>query len=268
MKYSIIASIFVFLFLNACNPDINTNQKNIKHQLSKKRKKYNKKKLTPKAEVKPNQEEDHNKKIKNTPLDDLINLIKKANAEREEYVKRFDEEPENQYGMSIFKELGWWGKDGSSKGENIAANTERSKNYRKKIYSALSDIDTNQLKKVSEIVMLSKQTQGLFNTLSAFGNTLDQVIIDLYSKKDYLNKLEISNIEKLKNSFEKILSIKKDVSGELNQLLLDYENDTNNIKTNAAELKSYVIKLHNQILEKKEKENELKNEIFSLIENL
>ncbi|MGF7101841.1 protein involved in sex pheromone biosynthesis [Borreliella kurtenbachii] len=37
MKYNIIASMAVFLFLTACNPDFNTNQKDVKHQSSKKR---------------------------------------------------------------------------------------------------------------------------------------------------------------------------------------------------------------------------------------
>ncbi|WP_235633194.1 hypothetical protein [Borreliella mayonii] len=31
MKYNIIVGIFVFLFLTACNPDFNTNQKDVKY---------------------------------------------------------------------------------------------------------------------------------------------------------------------------------------------------------------------------------------------
>ncbi|WP_363325307.1 hypothetical protein QIA31_04835 [Borreliella turdi] len=49
MKYNIIASIFVFLFLIACNPDFNTNQKYVKHQ-------SNNKSLNSKIEETPNQE--------------------------------------------------------------------------------------------------------------------------------------------------------------------------------------------------------------------
>ncbi|WNY69110.1 virulence associated lipoprotein [Borreliella lusitaniae] len=274
MKYSIIASIFVFLFLNACNPDVNINQKKIKHQSSKKRTKYNKKKLTPKAEVKPNQEvtpkaeakpnqeEDHNKKIKNTPLDDLINLIKKANAEREEYVKRFDKEPEDQYGMLVFKEFGWVDK---KDGEKLAANTERSNRYRKNVYSALYTIDTNQLKTVSEIIIKAGKTQGTLNTISLHEGKIADTIVDLYSKKDTLNKLEISDIEKLTNSFKKILSIKKDVSDAVNQLLLDYKNDKNNIKTNTDELKSSLTALQKQLREKETETDKLKEEISSLM---
>ncbi|WNY67272.1 virulence associated lipoprotein [Borreliella lusitaniae] len=264
MKYSIIVSIFVFLFLNACNPDVNTNQKNIKHQSSKKRAKDNKKKLTSKEEVKPNQEEDHDKKIKNTPLDDLINLIKKANAEREKYIQRFNKEPEDQYGMLVFKEFGWVDKED---GEKLAANTERSNRYRKNVYSALYTIDTNQLKRVSEIIIKAGKTQGTLNTLSLHEGKIDNIIVDLYSTKDTdtLKKLEISDIEKLTNSFKKILSIKKEVSDTVNQLLLDYENDKNKIKTNTDKLKSYLTTLQKQLQEKETETDKLKEEISSLM---
>ncbi|WP_424632664.1 CRASP family complement regulator-acquiring lipoprotein [Borreliella lusitaniae] len=303
MKYSIIVSIFVFLFLNACNPDINTNQKNIKHQSSKKRAKDNKKKLTSKAEIKPkqevtskaevkpkqevtpkaevkpkqevtpkaevkpkqeakpNQEEDRNKKIKNTPLDDLINLIKKANAEREKYVKRFDEEPEDQYGILAFKELSW----GGEKSENIAEKSERSNRYRKNVYSALYTIDTNQFKTVSEIIIKAGKEQGTLNTLSLHESKIDDTIVELSSKKDSLNKLNISDIEKLTNSFKKILSIKKEVSDKVNQLLLDYKNDKNKIKTNTTELESYLTTLQKQLQEKETETDKLKEEISSLM---
>ncbi|WKC84886.1 virulence associated lipoprotein [Borreliella lusitaniae] len=316
MKYSIIASIFVCLFLNACNPDVNTNQKNINHQSSKKITKDNKKKLTPKAETKPNQEvnppkeeaklnqevtptpkkevkpnqevtppkeetkpnqevnlykaeatpnqeEDGNKKTKNISLNDLI---KKANTEREKYIKRIDEEPENQYGMWIFKELSWMGE----KNERTHQNTERSKKFRKEVYSALYTIDTNQLETVSDIIMEAKEIGLIFNALSIIEIKIDKTIVELTSKKDSLNKLNISDIEKLTNSFEKILSTKKEISDTFKQLLLDYKNDTNNIKTNTTELKSHVINIHNQILEKKEKEiDTLKDEIISpLMEKL
>ncbi|MBB6043500.1 hypothetical protein HNP68_001122 [Borrelia yangtzensis] len=43
MKYNIIVSMFVLLFLTACNPSFNTNQKEIKYPYSKKKLKSNKK---------------------------------------------------------------------------------------------------------------------------------------------------------------------------------------------------------------------------------
>ncbi|WP_080563936.1 hypothetical protein [Borreliella garinii] len=62
MKYNIIVSMLVFLFLTACNPDFNTNQKDVKHQSSKKRLKSNQKGLKSKTEVTQNQEEPKIKK--------------------------------------------------------------------------------------------------------------------------------------------------------------------------------------------------------------
>ncbi|WP_411162110.1 hypothetical protein [Borreliella garinii] len=139
MKYNIIVSMFVFLFLTACNPDFSTNQKDVKHQSSRKRLKSNQKRLKsnqkrlksnqkrlksnqkglksnqkglkPKTEVdqnqeaNQNQEADQNKITKNTLLDNLRNLIEKVNKDRKKYVKRLEEEPLNQYGILAFKEL-------------------------------------------------------------------------------------------------------------------------------------------------------------------
>ncbi len=70
MKYYTIISIFVWL-LTACNPDSNTNEKR-----------------TPSKGIISNQNADSDKRIKNKLLDDLINLIEKANADREKYVKK------------------------------------------------------------------------------------------------------------------------------------------------------------------------------------
>ncbi|OEN14740.1 hypothetical protein BHF43_26465 [Escherichia coli] len=60
----------------------------------------------------------------------------------------------------------------------------------------------------------------------------------LYPKKDILDKLEISDLQKLKNLLEKLLSTKADISKTLKQLLLDYQNNENYIKTDINGLKS------------------------------
>ncbi|WP_029359622.1 MULTISPECIES: CRASP family complement regulator-acquiring lipoprotein [Borreliella] len=60
----------------------------------------------------------------------------------------------------------------------------------------------------------------------------------LYPKKDILDKLEISDLQKLKNLLEKLLSTKADISKTLKQLLLDYQNNENSIKTDINGLKS------------------------------
>ncbi|WP_363324827.1 CRASP family complement regulator-acquiring lipoprotein [Borreliella tanukii] len=54
----------------------------------------------------------------------------------------------------------------------------------------------------------------------------------------------------MKESFEKILSTIKSVSETSKQLLLDYQNDKNFIKTDVNKLKFHVNTLRNQILEK------------------
>ncbi len=43
----------------------------------------------PNQEANPNQEKTSNKRIKNTPLDDLRNLIETANIDRQKYVKNW-----------------------------------------------------------------------------------------------------------------------------------------------------------------------------------
>ncbi|ACN93374.1 virulent strain associated lipoprotein (plasmid) [Borreliella finlandensis] len=102
--------------------------------------------------------------------------------------------------------------------------------------------------------MLSGQMQGMFNTLEAIGYTLANLLIPLYSKKDNLEKLEISNLKKLKNSFEKLVSTTTTVSKMRHQLLLDYQNDKNHIRIDENKLKSHEDTLYNhQIGEKRKK---------------
>lgn len=85
------------------------------------------------------------------------------------------------------------------------------------------------------------------------GSAIDDVIVSLYSKKDTLNKLEILDLENLKNSFEKLLSIRTVVSEMLNQLLLDYKSNKNSIKTNNVELEFHVYARLKQIIKKVKK---------------
>lgn len=81
-------------------------------------------------------------------------------------------------------------------------------------------------------------------------------------KKDTLGKLDISNLKRLKNLFEKLLSIKTIVSKMSKRLLLDYQNNENFIKTDNAKLGSYVVALSNQIQEKYNEAERLKSEII------
>ncbi|WP_029358540.1 CRASP family complement regulator-acquiring lipoprotein (plasmid) [Borreliella garinii] len=85
------------------------------------------------------------------------------------------------------------------------------------------------------------------------GSAIDDAIVSLYSKKDTLNKLEILDLENLKNSFEKLLSIRTVVSEMINQLLLDYKSNKNSIKTNNIKLEFHVYARLKQIIKKVKK---------------
>ncbi|AJY73031.1 virulence associated lipoprotein [Borreliella afzelii] len=303
MKYNIIVSLFVFLFL-ACNPDFNTNQKDIKYHSSKKglksnkkRIKSNKKGLSPKTEVNQKNQEvadqnqevadqnqevadqnqevadqnqevadqnqevaDQNQRKKNMLLNDLRNLIEKANADKEKYEKRLKEEPTDQYGIWAFKRLRWH----EEPRETVSDNSERSKAYRKLTYGILNDMDTSELKKFSEIIILANEVEGIFNTSSALGGNIDYVIIHLYPKKDNLDKLGISDLENLKDLFEKLLSTKAIVSKMLKQLLLDYQDNKNSIQTDTTKLKLHVEEIIKQIEENQEEAEKLKSDILSI----
>ncbi|WP_210372505.1 virulence associated lipoprotein [Borreliella garinii] len=244
MKYNTIISIFVCIFLAACNSDSNTNEKRI-----------------PGKGVTSNQVADYDGKIKNKLLDDLINLIEKANADREKYVKKMEEEPSDQYGMlAVFGSMYW----AESPRELISdTSSERSIRYRRHVYSILLNaIETNELKKFSEIRILSIKVLEIFSLFNLFGSTLDDVVVHLYSKKDTLGKLDTSNLKRLKNLFEKLLSIKTIVSKMSKHLLLDYQNNKNSIKTDKTKLGSYVVALSNQIQEKYNEAERLKSEII------
>ncbi|WP_373589146.1 CRASP family complement regulator-acquiring lipoprotein, partial [Borreliella afzelii] len=67
---------------------------------------------------------------------------------------------------------------------------------------------------------------------------------------------------------EKLLSTKADVSKMLNQLLLDYQNDTNSIQTDTAKLEPRVTTFSNQMLEKQKEAENIRNEIFTIQKNL
>ncbi|MBB6213672.1 virulence associated lipoprotein (plasmid) [Borreliella californiensis] len=193
---------------------------------------------------------------------DLRNLIEQAHADNEKYKKKLEEEPENQYGLlEAFKLIFW----SSSKEVNIKAsdNSRISKKYRKNIYSTLN-IDDNKLENFSKMLTASPQMLEVFSTLNDLGNIFEEVIVSLYSKKETLEELGIPNLDKLKNLFEKLLSIKTTVSEIMHQLLLDYQNNKNGINTDINKLGSHAKIIYNQILVKEIEAYELQREIFSI----
>ncbi|WP_325064253.1 virulence associated lipoprotein [Borreliella bavariensis] len=187
--------------------------------------------------------------------------MEKVNKDRTKYVKRLEEESSEQYKILAFKELSW--KDTK---ETTADNSEKAKIYRQRTYTVLNDMNADKLKKFSEIIMLSKQTEGLFNTFNSFGATIEDTFVFLLypNKKDNLEKLEISDLDRLKNSIEKFLSIRTMISKMLAQLLLDYKNNNNSIQIDNSKLNSYLATISNQIKEQNEEAIKLKNNIFSI----
>uniref|UniRef100_UPI003B21CFE3 virulence associated lipoprotein n=1 Tax=Borreliella californiensis TaxID=373543 RepID=UPI003B21CFE3 len=144
-----------------------------------------------------------------------------------------EKEPENQYEVQAFKKINW------GKGtEDIFENSERSVRFRRHTYTLLSTLDIDELKEFSDI-MQKGIVLKIFLTFSILGGILDIVNDHLYPKKDSLNKLGISDLKTLKNSFDKILSIIESVSGMSKQLILDYRNNKNLIKIDINELKSH-----------------------------
>ncbi|WKC76532.1 virulence associated lipoprotein [Borreliella valaisiana] len=161
--------------------------------------------------------------------------------------------------MSIFDFLDW----GEGQ-EKASANTDRSIRYRRHSYTFLSRIDDSKLKEFSDIIVLTENATLFFNIFNKLGGVLNKVADYLYSKKDTLNNLNISDLEKIKESCEKILSIIKSVSETSKQLLLDYQNNKNLIKEDVDKLKSHINTLHNQMLEKIIEAEKLQNIILSI----
>ncbi len=65
----------------------------------------------------------------------------------------------------------------------------------------------NNLGEFSKILMLSGQAE-ILNVFSRLGGFLDSAIVNLYSKKETLDKLDTSDLEKIKNYFKELWSIK------------------------------------------------------------
>ncbi|WP_267128489.1 CRASP family complement regulator-acquiring lipoprotein (plasmid) [Borrelia sp. CA_690] len=74
-------------------------------------------------------------------------------------------------------------------GEQLSSNTEKSKAYRKRVYSILNTINDDALKNFSEIVMASGQTQGIFNILNSLGNAFEEMVDFFYPKKRQPRKI-------------------------------------------------------------------------------
>ncbi|MCD2401576.1 virulence associated lipoprotein [Borreliella bissettiae] len=168
-----------------------------------------------------------------------------------------ENEPEDQYGVAAFIRLNW-----GAGTERMSDNTERSIRYIRHTYTVLSPLVPDKLKEFSDIIAnINKLAPAInmFNSFSTIGVVLDIILDRLYPKQDNLDKLDISDLETLKNSFEQLLSIKGGVAGRIVQLLKDYKN----LKTDVDKLKSYSNKLVNEIKQLAKEAENLKSLIVS-----
>ncbi len=83
-------------------------------------------------------------------------------------------------------------------------------------------------------------------------------------KKDALNKANTLDLEKIKNSLKQLFSIRKFFSTSIKQILLDYQKNTNSIKTEDSKLEEYLGTILNQFNEKNKEVGNLKNTILSI----
>uniref|UniRef100_UPI00124459F7 CRASP family complement regulator-acquiring lipoprotein n=1 Tax=Borreliella turdi TaxID=57863 RepID=UPI00124459F7 len=205
------------------------------------------------------EQEEYDKIIKNELISNLRNLIEISNVDREKYEKKFEEETADQYGITLFKSLHW----GRFDQEWISSDSRRSRNFRKHVYAALIDMDSNDWGVFTEILLISGNGV-ILNNLNGYGGSLDPSIVHLYSKKDTLDKLDISDLEKLKNYFEELWSIKKDLSKIFIQILLAYKDNNNLIKTDNSKLRSYATPLFEQVKAKTRRTEVLVGKITSI----
>ncbi|XOU12972.1 complement regulator-acquiring protein (plasmid) [Borreliella americana] len=265
MKYHVITTILVFLFL-ACRPDFNADKKEIKYPPTEKSKpktedskqKESKPKTEEELKKKQEEEEPEKKQLKNTLLNDLKEQIDSAYNFKEKYVKSMKKEPADHYGMtSSFRGLNW-----GPGTEKMSDNTERSIRFRRHVYTILSPLDPHELKKFADIMQHIRTIApviNIFNSFSTIGGAIDVVSDHLYPKKDNLDKLNIVDLETIKNSFEQILYIKGSVAGKSKKLLLDY----NNLLTDDSKLESYSNELANEIKQQALEADNLKRLIVS-----
>ncbi|MDO7256763.1 CRASP family complement regulator-acquiring lipoprotein [Borreliella burgdorferi] len=104
----------------------------------------------------------------------------------------------------------------------------------------------------------------MLNSIAILELNLEKTINHLDLKKDALNKANTLDLEKIKNSLKQLFSIRKFFSTSIKQILLDYQKNTNSIKTEDSKLEEYLGTILNQFNEKNKEVGNLKNTILSI----
>ncbi|APJ09305.1 CRASP family complement regulator-acquiring lipoprotein [Borreliella afzelii] len=104
----------------------------------------------------------------------------------------------------------------------------------------------------------------ILNNIAILELNLERIINHLSLETDALDKVKISDLKKIGNSLEQFFSIRTIVSTEIKQILLDYRENKNSIKTDDSKLETYLSEKLNRFNEKKKENDNLKTTILSI----
>ncbi|MBB6208449.1 virulence associated lipoprotein [Borreliella lanei] len=131
------------------------------------------------------------------------------------------------------------------------------------INSFLTDAEFNKFTTIFHKPTLQSPGKVL-NSIAILELNLEKTINHLYLKKEALDKVNSSDLGKIKNSLEQLLSIRKFFSTSIKQILLDYQKNENSIKTEDSKLEEYLGTTLNRFNEKKKEAENLRNTILSI----
>ncbi|WP_421136287.1 CRASP family complement regulator-acquiring lipoprotein (plasmid) [Borreliella yangtzensis] len=228
MKNNIILCMYVFLLLNSCSADHDT-ETAIKKHIDKAK-------------------SSHINKTRNIYIDEIKNLIEipKATTDKNK--------------ISPIKPEGQKTVDSQVDGEILTID--------KRAFDFISTfLAENEIDEFITIFNKPKQKSiaaKVLNTIAILELEVEKTINHLFLKKDTLDKAKTLDLKKIKNSLEQLFSIRDFFSKTVKQILLDYQKNKNSIKTDDSQLNSYFDTLLNQLNEKNKEVNNLKTTILSI----
>uniref|UniRef100_UPI003B216C11 CRASP family complement regulator-acquiring lipoprotein n=1 Tax=Borreliella californiensis TaxID=373543 RepID=UPI003B216C11 len=129
--------------------------------------------------------------------------------------------------------------------------------------SFLTDDEYNKFETIFHKPKLQSPGKVL-NNIAILELNLEQTINHLDSKKDALDKANTLDLEKIKNSFEQLLSIREFFSKSIKKILLDYQKNENSIQIEDSKLEEHLGITLNQFNEKNKEVKNLKKTILSI----
>ncbi|WP_418885150.1 virulence associated lipoprotein [Borreliella carolinensis] len=134
----------------------------------------------------------------------------------------------------------------------------------KRAYDFINSFLTNaEFNIFAKIFNKPKLSPGkVLNSIAILELNLEQTINHLDSKKDTLDKANTVDLEKIKNSLEQLFSIRNFFSKIIKKTLLDYQNNTDSIKTDDSKSESYFNTIFNRFNEKIKEVRNMKKTIL------